>query len=79
MQTLGSPASLVAAVREDAEAEVERIRDTTAIGIRNIITVTTGITTVTMATAATNVAVTVSSPARSRSSPTTSTTRARSP
>ena len=30
MQTLGSPASVVAATREDAEAEVERIQETTA-------------------------------------------------
>lgn len=30
MQTLGSPASVAAAIREDAEAEVERIRDVTA-------------------------------------------------
>ena len=30
MQTLGSPASVVAAIREDAEAEVERIQETTA-------------------------------------------------
>ena len=29
MQTLGSPASVVAAIREDAEAEVERIQETT--------------------------------------------------
>lgn len=30
MATLGSPASLVASIREDAEAEVERIREATA-------------------------------------------------
>jgi vacuolar-type H+-ATPase subunit E/Vma4 len=30
MQTLGSPASVVAAIREDAELEVERIRETSA-------------------------------------------------
>jgi Archaeal/vacuolar-type H+-ATPase subunit E len=30
MQTLGSPASVVAAIREEADAEVERIEETTA-------------------------------------------------
>lgn len=30
MQTLGSPASVVAAIREEAEAEVERLQETTA-------------------------------------------------
>lgn len=30
MQTLGSPASVVASIREEAEAEVERLQETTA-------------------------------------------------
>jgi vacuolar-type H+-ATPase subunit E/Vma4 len=36
MQTLGSPASVVAAIREDADAEVERIEETTAAELASI-------------------------------------------
>lgn len=36
MQTLGSPASVVAAIREDAELEVERIRETSAVELAAI-------------------------------------------
>ncbi len=36
MQTLGSPASVVAAIREDGEAEVERIRETLAAELATI-------------------------------------------
>lgn len=36
MQTLGSPASVVAAIREDADAEVERIQETTAAELASI-------------------------------------------
>lgn len=36
MQTLGSPASLVAAIREDADAEVERLRETTETELASI-------------------------------------------
>jgi vacuolar-type H+-ATPase subunit E/Vma4 len=38
MQTLGSPASVVAAIREDGEAEVERIRETAAAELASIAT-----------------------------------------
>lgn len=38
MQTLGSPASVVAAIREDGEAEVERIRETVAAELASIAT-----------------------------------------
>lgn len=36
MQTLGSPASVVAAIREEADAEVERIEETTAAELASI-------------------------------------------
>ncbi len=36
MQTLGSPASVVAAIREDADAEVQRINETTAAELASI-------------------------------------------
>jgi len=36
MQTLGSPASVVAAIREDGDAEVERIRETAAAELTRI-------------------------------------------
>jgi vacuolar-type H+-ATPase subunit E/Vma4 len=36
MQTLGSPASVVAAIREEADAEVERIEGTTAVELAAI-------------------------------------------
>lgn len=36
MQTLGSPASVVAAIREDGEAEVERIQETAAAELATI-------------------------------------------
>lgn len=36
MQTLGSPASVVAAIREDGEAEVERIQEAAAAELRTI-------------------------------------------
>lgn len=36
MQSLGSPASVVAAIREDADAEVERLREATAAELAKI-------------------------------------------
>lgn len=36
MQTLGSPASVVAAIREDGEAEVERIQEAAAAALKTI-------------------------------------------
>ena len=36
MQTLGSPASVVAAIREDADAEVQRIQETAAAELTSI-------------------------------------------
>lgn len=36
MQTLGSPASVVAAIREEAEAEVERLQESTAAELATI-------------------------------------------
>jgi len=36
MQTLGSPASVVAAIREDGDAEVERIRENAAAELKTI-------------------------------------------
>ena len=36
MQTIGSPASLVASIREDADAETERIREATAAELATI-------------------------------------------
>lgn len=38
MQSLGSPASVVAAIREDGEAEVERIQEAAAAELRRIAT-----------------------------------------
>ena len=38
MQTLGSPASVVAAIREDGEAEVERFRESAAVELASIAT-----------------------------------------
>ena len=36
MQTLGSPASVIAAIREDGEAEVERIQEAAAAALKTI-------------------------------------------
>lgn len=36
MQSLGSPASVIAAIREDAEAEAERLRESTEVEVSSI-------------------------------------------